>query len=252
MVDIVWKKRKAYTDENPSSPLGRAHYELGISHAPQHSSQELPGHYNIPLFELLVVDPDYLFVSWEIPEDQLNQARESLGELSQRRLQVRLRAVDDGGRIHQSQELYGERGRWFFQHVLAGRWVTGELGFTCGGRFYLLNSAGPVCIPRNFTVEPGAFDELTVVYTTGATGELRISGIKRDADAPWPDKLPPGESYPQSARPGPHPHAPVGTPDETGGLPSSPGPGLPSSPWSGLMYTGECFISQPETDNAQE
>ena len=234
MPDIVRKMRKAYSDDNPSSPLGHAHYELGIRHTPGHTSRPLPDRYKVPLFELLVVDPEYLFVSWEIPESQLDQARGSLGQsaFDNRRLMVRLRDEDDHRRIAASLELYGEQGRWFFGHGLAGRWVTAELGFVSDDRFLHLNSAGPIFIPRNFIIEPGCFEELTVDYTLGTTGELVINDVGRVTDAPWPDPLPPLEGmFP----PAPGHTGPVrGTDADAPGLPGSRGPGLPSSPGPGL------------------
>lgn len=146
----------------------------------------LPERYGIPLLELLVVDPYFIFISWEITAQQLEQSRELFGaDFASRRLRVLLTDVEHGVQLS-SRELYGDIGRWFIQLNVPGVWLQAELQFVSGDKSLTLNSAGPVFVPRDTPVEPEAWEELFVNYARSEKGELRIESIERERVANWP------------------------------------------------------------------
>lgn len=218
--------------ERGTSP-GVLHVELGIGRAPEPVTAALPESYGLPLLELLIVDTEFAFVSWEITSDQLERARTELGAtgFEQRQLVLRVRSANASDRIWAEQELYGERGRWFFRHQSAGMRVIAELGFRREDSFMQLQAAGPVELPRDTVIEPDQYDELHVRYGVGTTGEIMIESTNRLVQAHWPEvNLPQPAPYELAAQR--HPAAA----DSRRGLPSSPGPGLSGSPWSGGIF----------------
>jgi hypothetical protein len=219
--------KSPFYDRGTSS--GAHKLDLGIRRPPESARAALPQAYGIALLELLIVDPEYVFVSWEITAEQLDQTRENLGirDFEQRRLIIRLRNADNDGEILTEQELYGETGRWFIRHNLAGRRVTAELGFRPAQGFIRLSAAGPVELPRDFVVEPRQFEELHVQYGMGPTGELVIEGVrKREQDA-WPEiNLPLPSTTELAVQHG------SGVQEASRGMPSSAEFGWPGSPGS--------------------
>ncbi|MCC7476875.1 DUF4912 domain-containing protein [bacterium] len=133
---------------------------------------DLPRHYGLGLFEFLVVDPDFVFVSWELSEQQLAEARTSIGEEQwpQRRLVLRLLDAAQQQECAR-RELYGESGRWFVEAARPGAWLLAELGFEHGAGWHLLGSAGPLLLPRISPVD-GEFRELHVSYGAAPDGHL--------------------------------------------------------------------------------
>lgn len=219
---------------------GRRRLSLGVGLAPEPARAELPSAYGLPLLELLVVDPYYLFVSWEIPPDQLERAAAQLGadRFGARRLELRL-VAGGGGEILARQSLYGEVGRWFFRHGLTGRLVDAVLGYCAGAEFCELNRTGPVSLPRDFIIEPEHYEELHVRYGNGADGALALEGITRESGAPWPEVQLPVPSLAELVDL--EERAASG-----GALPSSLGAGLPTS----ASLTGG--LNRPVTGNGKE
>jgi hypothetical protein len=154
----------------------------------------LPDRYGIPLFELLIVDTSYLFVSWEITPEQLAQAQSAMGDeaFAQRRLLLRIAGEALPAEPQLTIELFGEQGRWFIEHGLTGRCIVAELGYDTAGAFYLLQATGPLSLPRDFVIEPASYDELRVRYGRGETGELTLLGIESHEDTSWPAVSLPG------------------------------------------------------------
>jgi hypothetical protein len=139
----------------------------------------LPSNYNVPLLELLVVDPYFIFVSWEITAQQLEQARAQFGKLfEQRRLRIAIVDAISGEQLT-IRELYGEVGRWFIHLDQPGCWIRAELSFQLGNEALILNRAGNVFVPRDVPVEPEQWDELFVQYSISERGELRIESLQQ-------------------------------------------------------------------------
>jgi hypothetical protein len=203
---------------------GRRRLSLGVGLAPEPARAELPSAYGVPLLELLIVDPYFLFVSWEIPPSQLEQAAAELGApgFEARQLELRVLAGADG-EVLARQRLYGETGRWFLRHGLAGRAIFALLGFNAGGRYCELNRTGVIQVPRDFMIEPAEYDELHVRYGSKPDGALVLEGLSRKSGASWPELDLPAPSLAEL----------VDIEDLSvsgGAMPSSPGAGMPTSP----------------------
>lgn len=177
-----------------TSPGTARELKLGVSPAPPPARAALPERYGIPLFELLIVDTSYLFVSWEITPTQLTQVQSAMGDeaFAGRRLLLRIADETQPTEPLLRRELFGEQGRWFIQHGLTGRSIVAELGFDAAGAFHRLQATGPLSLPRNFVIEPTGYDELRVRYGRGKTGELTLLGIDSHMDADWPAVSLPG------------------------------------------------------------
>jgi hypothetical protein len=174
---------------DPATSTMESHrLELGVSSAPPEAGVELPERYNLPLLELLVVDPQYVFISWEVTTQQVEDARLHFGDdlFNQRRLVLRLLDASSGETL-MAQELYGELGRWFIGHTLAGRLVKGSLCFRAGTEYFPLVETGKLELPRDYTLEPERFDEMSIEYGFGPTGELVILELNPRCDLPWPE-----------------------------------------------------------------
>lgn len=174
-----------------TSFMGDSMLEIGISQPPDEAGFTLPERYGLPLFELLVVDTDYCYISWEITSNQLDAARSLLGEKAfrNRRLQVRFHEITVDGPVLLERELYGEVGRWFVRLSRPGSIVFADLGYAHGGTFHAFNCSGPVYIPRVDIIEPQYFEELEVSYGYGLHGRLILLGINRRDDAAWPESI---------------------------------------------------------------
>jgi hypothetical protein len=173
---------------------GEQRLELGISAPPAEVQESLPERYNMPLLELLVVDTYFVFISWEVTKQQMAEAAEVFGAevFTKRELVVRFQHDEPPHEIVTKCELFGETGRWFVELAQPGASILAVLGFEAGGRFFQLNTAGPLALPRDQAVEPQEFTELRVAYGLGGHGELVILGLRHRPDAPWPDiTLPP-------------------------------------------------------------
>jgi len=183
----------------------------------------LPERYNIPLFELLVVDSEYVFLSWEITNEQLGQARQTMGntDFAMRWLIVRFTALENQPRHIRDYALYGDIGRWFVRLQSPGAKVSGELAFRCRNKYYRLAKTGPVYLPRIHAVEPKSYQEMHVRYVSGPLAELRIEKYERleparrpDVSIPLPESITSRTSLGYPDLPSSHlrpPQAPIGT-----------------------------------------
>jgi hypothetical protein len=206
-----------------TSFMGDQMLEIGVSQPPVEAGYVLPEQYGMPLFELLVVDTDYVFISWELTQQQLEQAHNLLGEKAfrNRRLQLRFHAEHASGSVLLERELYGDIGRWFVRISQPGAVVVAQLGYAHGDTFHVFNTAGPVVIPRVELIEPACFEELEVSYGFGMHGRLMLLGTNKRSDSPWPDNLLPPPDMDEYAMPR---LAAVKT-----SAAQTPEPGLPSS-----------------------
>ena len=174
-----------------TSFLGDSMLEIGISQQPEAAGFTLPERYGVPLFELLIVDTDFCYISWELTEHQLGVARNLLGEKAYRNRRLQVRFHDDSleGPVLLERELYGETGRWFVRVTQPGRLIMAELGYAHGDTFHQCNSAGPILVPRVDIIEPQYFEELEVAYGFGLHGRLMLLGINKHEDASWPEPI---------------------------------------------------------------
>lgn len=180
---------------HPTSYNGELELELGIGSPPAVVSDHLPEVYGRPLFEVLLVDPRYLFISWEVTTGQMQelQARLPSEQYQARKLVVKFMLDGPNGETVNVSELYGEAGRWFIELGRPGANIYASLGYEAGAKYYEFNCAGPLAIPRDTPVEPTEYQELRVAYGLGQHGELVLLGLRHKSAASWPDiTLPPG------------------------------------------------------------
>ncbi|MDQ3022914.1 MAG: DUF4912 domain-containing protein, partial [bacterium] len=145
----------------------------------------LPERYGVALLELLIVDPYFIFISWEITTGQLEGAHVQFGAgFERRRLRVLLFDADSGSLLT-ARELFGDVGRWFIELNQPGRWLRAELQFQVDSSVMSLNTTGDVFLPRDEPVEPQQWDELFVTYSRSEKGELRINAMEREQPG-WP------------------------------------------------------------------
>src|SRR5512134_3460338 len=91
-----------------TSFTGEQRIELGVSPTPPQVQEQLPERYGMPLFELLVVDTRYVFISWEVSAGQLEQTQRELTapQFAARRLVARFYAADQPATPFAETELY--------------------------------------------------------------------------------------------------------------------------------------------------
>lgn len=169
----------------------------------------LQGLHGMPLFEFAVVDPEWIFLSWEITPAQREAARLAYGDewFSHRRLSVVFQCVSDSSTLGR-MDLFGDEGRWFHRLNAPGALVLARLGFEHRQSRYELASAGPLQIPRLTPLEPEAYRELSVAYAVDLTGRLSIAAVRARGACLWlARELPEG--------------APAGLRHASGGLPDS-------------------------------
>jgi len=221
---------------------GEQRLELGVGSPPLEVQESLPERYNMPLLELLVVDTHYVFISWEVTQQQLAEAAAAFGPetFAKRELVVRFEHAEPPQEIVTKCELFGEAGRWFVELAHPGASIVAVLGFEAGGRFFQLKTAGPIAMPRDQAVEPQEFEELRVAYGLGGRGELVILGLRHRPDAPWPDITLPAEAF-ETVLPPAHPRS-VTSPHQAPGMGSggvSSLPGMQRASSAGLPRSAE-------------
>lgn len=231
-----------------TSFMGDHMLEIGVSQPPVEAGYVLPEQYNMPLFELLVVDTDFVFISWELPQQQLDLARDLLGEhaFRNRRLKLRFHEAHADSPVLLERELYGDIGRWFVRISQPGAAIVAQIGFAHGETFHVFNSAGPVHIPRVELIEPASFEELEVSYGFGAHGRLMLLGTNTRVDLPWPETLLPAPDAAEYALPR---LAAVKISAEqllSAGLPSSAQRGASPRPSSNMSTAlGQTLVGEP-------
>ena len=244
-----------------SSDRGQANLELGICAPPEQAGDKLPERYGTPQLEVLVVDPEYLFLSWEITGSQLDDSRRSLGsQLFDARRLVAIVENKSGNPLAE-YELYGELGRWFIRHTLFGERIRLKLLYKAGVEQVELYATGFLELPRISPVEPDYYQEIEVIYGIGIKGQLILRGFMEDKTAAWPKvslKLPAElftylrEEHDARVHGFGNPSSPTGA-----WLPSSPG-NWPSSPLGQRLFAcdqvsqNDEISSQPEASLAKE
>lgn len=145
---------------------------------PPFVAAELPSSYGHEQFELLLVDPEFIFICWELTPAALDEARVKLGPAAWelRHLELRIYSTGPGSTLLSRRELYGEQGRWFIRFSQPGELIRAELGFAVEGHFHSLLGAGPLCLPRTEPVD-GEYIELLVSYGSAPDGQLTIDSV---------------------------------------------------------------------------
>jgi hypothetical protein len=169
-----------------------AKLDLGAPAQAEEPPQDIPWSYGVDRVTAAAIDPDRLFVYWEVTESAIERARAALGPGGPGAW-LDLRVYDTTGRLFDGTNAHGyldhrvERGdrQWFFTIGKPTSTAVVEIGMMSSeGYFAKIARSGRVDFPRR---EPAPWREpewMTVL----ATGEARYAGI--GAPHPGPAQQP--------------------------------------------------------------
>jgi hypothetical protein len=138
-------------------------------------SRQIPWGYGRDRLTAIAVDPDRLFIYWEVRDESLDAARERLGPAGARAALV-LRVFDTSGRIFDGenahsyfdQDVQRNDRQWFCQVAKPGSSAHVEMGLrTPDGRFLKLMRSGRVDFPRKEPAGHRPAEWMRVVASTG-------------------------------------------------------------------------------------
>jgi hypothetical protein len=138
-------------------------------------SRQIPWGYGRDRLTAIAVDPDRLFVYWEVRDESLDAARERLGPAGARAALV-LRVFDTSGRIFDGenahsyfdQDVHRNDRQWFCQVGKPSSTAHVELGLrTPDGRFLKLMRSGRVDFPRKEPAARRPPEWMRVIASTG-------------------------------------------------------------------------------------
>ncbi len=138
-------------------------------------SRQIPWGYSRDRVTAVAVDPDRLFVYWEVRDETLDAARERLGTAGARAALV-LRVYDTTGRIFDGdnahayfdQDVQRNDRQWFCHVAKPSSSAHIEMGLrTPDGRFFKLMRSGRVDFPRNAPAGARPVEWMRVVSNTG-------------------------------------------------------------------------------------
>ena len=169
-------------------------FDLGPSKETEALPQNIPWGYGQNRVTAMVVDPDRLFVYWEVTDDALTAARERLGP-GGAGAWLNLRVYDitgrlfDGTNAHSYFDHHLERHdrQWFFAINKPTSATCAEVGLLSGeGYFAKIARSGRVEFPRREPVGGGAVDWLSVRTASGPVGAAFAGAAPGPGGAPVP------------------------------------------------------------------
>src|SRR5690349_19291857 len=165
-------------------------------------SRQIPWGYGRDRLTATAVDPDRLFVYWEVRDESIDASRERLGPAGARAALV-LRVYDTSGRIFDGDNAHSyfdqdiQRGdrQWFCSVGKPASAAHVELGLrTPDGRFLKIVRSGRVEFPRKDVAPWRPAEWMRVVADTGAIASRETAGVPSvsagvDAAGPAPAPL---------------------------------------------------------------
>jgi hypothetical protein len=156
-------------------------------------SRQIPWGYGRDRLTAIAVDPDRLFVYWEVLDESLDASRERLGIAGARAVLV-LRVYDTTGRIFDGenahsyfdQDVQRNDRQWFCQVAKPASSAHLEMGLrTPDGRFLKLMRSGRVDFPRKDLAAAHPAEWMRVVASTGdiASRETALPNVSDAAGA---------------------------------------------------------------------
>jgi hypothetical protein len=169
-----------------ADPGGVAKLDIGPAGRAEKPVRHIPWGYGQDRVTAAAVDPDRLFVYWEVTDEAMAVAREALGAAG-RQAALHLRVHDvtnilfDGTNAHSSFDHRVERGdrQWFFDIHRPTSSAVVEVGMRApDGGFARISRSGRVDFPRK---DPAPWTEPEWMTVIASTGEVRHAGT----GVPW-------------------------------------------------------------------
>lgn len=155
-------------------------FDLGLTSGPaREQEQDIPWGYGQDRVTAMMLDPDRLYVYWEVTDGALERARAGLGS-GGRDAWLNLRVYDVTNRIFDGTNAHGyfdhsisrDDRQWFFHLGRPTSTAVVEVGLKSSeGYFVRVARSGRVDFPRREPVSPGGVEWLTVRSASGEIGE---------------------------------------------------------------------------------
>lgn len=174
------------TEPNLATKLEPSPVSASVPRRSPFHSRQIPWGYGRDRVTAVAVDPDRLFVYWEVRDETIDAARERLGTAGARAALV-LRVYDTSGRIFDGdnahayfdQDVQRNDRQWFCHVGKPSSSAHIEMGLrTPDGRFFKLMRSGRVDFPRKEPVGGRPVEWMRVVSNTGdiAARETSVHG----------------------------------------------------------------------------
>jgi hypothetical protein len=203
--------REAEAEEEPGDLAHK--FDLGRPAEQPPRAEHIPWGYGQDRVTAMVVDPDRLYVYWEVTDEGIERARGGLGPGGPDAW-LNLRIYDVTGRIFDGTNAHGyfdqkvERTdrQWFFTIGKPGSTACVELGMkSFEGYFVRIARSGRADFPRKEPAPPGDAQWLTVRTTTGdvgppgtggpfSRGDAEAAALASRAESPDPAEVPDEET----------------------------------------------------------
>ena len=192
------------TGSTEPEPLSARKFDLRLGED-EPEAEDIPWGYGQDRVTAMVVDPDRLYVYWEVTDEAIARARAGLGAAGPEAW-LNLRVYDVTGRIFDGTNAHGyqdqriERGdrQWFFHVGRPSSTACVEIGLrSYEGYFVRVARSGRADFPRCEPAAPGEVEWLTVRVATGdidvpptsAPGRVPVPSPASEAAHPLPDRL---------------------------------------------------------------
>jgi hypothetical protein len=175
-------ERLALRARVPESTDGPRKFDLGPMIIEHDLPRDIPWGYGQDRVTAMAVDPEQLYVYWEVTDEALARAREGLGAgggdawLNLRIYDVTNRIFDGTNAHHYFDHSVARTDRqWFFFIGRASSTVIAEVGLKSKeGYFVRVARSGRADFPRRDMASPGRVEWLTVRSDRGAVGEPAV------------------------------------------------------------------------------
>jgi len=157
--------------------VSESKFHLGVSeNAGEFQAHNLPFDYGHNRVILLVVDPKFVFVYWEVQNDKMREAINNIGPNA--KLTLRFRNLDSGRSWDIS--IYERVGNWYLKLDHPGQNLTLTIGMKNDrGDFFQIASSGTMRLPRMGLAPKSPIKWMLV----SPTGEKVITEIEEYTDA---------------------------------------------------------------------
>lgn len=179
-VKVVEKKPEEITPEEPNGGeliVEQSKFELGPrENAGEFQAHNLPFEYGQNRIILLVVDPKFIFVYWEVQHDKMHEALKHVG--SNGKLTLRFTNLNNNHVWDVS--IYERISNWYLKLDHPGQHLAVEIGMKGDdGRFFTIARSNPMKMPRTGLAKRGPIKWMLV----SPTGETVITEIEEYTDA---------------------------------------------------------------------